>query len=360
MRTSVGRISVPAVLMAVLLLAGCGAQGGSAVPPNAHPDRVVITTTGFGPQGTVQATASVDDAAAAAKLYAAIVALPALPQQQACPAIAGPSYKLAFFEGGQPVGTATADRGGCQTVTIGAADTRQADAALWTLLGQTIAEHAPPLRTMRLEALRLALPDHSPVLFTLDSSARVQTLYDAIGALPERPASSQCVPSGMRDELTFFAGDQRIQGTADRNGCVTLWLPALASQATHQADSAFWALLDRTLASASAVTARPDQLDVKVSPAASDPTATASATTITDLAIIQPLYTALFALPKPPDGWKCTTTPGTLYGFSFSWHSMGLVSAVADAGCNTVTFDGNVVRLANQRFWDVLLRAATS
>lgn len=361
MRGFVAKIAAPATLVAVLLVAGCGARGGgNGALPNAHPDRMLITTNGLGPQGTVQVTVTVDDAAAAAKLYAAIFALPALPQSVACPAIAGPSYTLAFFESGQAVVTAVADRGGCQTVTIGTTDTRQADAVFWTLLEQTIAEHAPALRTTRLEAMRVALPDHPPVIFTLNAAGPAQTLYDAIGALPDRPASSACVPSGTRDELIFFAGDQRIQGTADHNGCVTLSLPALASQATHQADAAFWALLDRTLASASAVTARPDQLDVKVSPSSSDPTATASVKTITQPTVMQPLYDALFALPKPPEGWRCTSAPGTLYGFSFSWHGMGLVSAVADAGCNTVTFDGNVIRLANQRFWDALLRAASS
>src|SRR5262249_52903870 len=153
------------------------------------------------------------------------------------------------------------------------------------------------------------------------------------GTLPERPVEPTCEPSDAHDELRFFAGDQRIQATADHNGCVSLWVPALGSATTRQADAGFWALMDRTLSDDWAVPAQPDQLGVKAVPASGDPNGTASDLTITDAAIMAPLFDALFALPAAPDGWHCTTGAGAQFGLSFSWHEMGLVSAVADQTC---------------------------
>lgn len=366
MRSTVRRIAEPAVLVLVLglVLVGCGAQRGGSLLPKAHPDRVLITVHGLAPFAK-PATATVDDAAAAAKLYAAMGALPS-PAPGPCTADKGISYDLAFFESGQAVVTADADSGGCQTVTISTTDVRHADAAFWTLLEQTIAEHAPPVQTTRLEAVRRALPDQVPATFVITAAAPAQALYEAIGSLPSRPTSSVCELSGTYDELVFLAGDQRIPATADHNGCVTIWVPALGHNVMYQADDVFWQLMDRTLTDTWAAPARPDRLLLWViSKASGDPAASAigeSGETITQPALTQPLFDALFALSVPPPGWQCTAPPGTVYGLDFSWDEMGMVGVHADRGCGTVSFatiDGAQVHLADQHFWDAFLRAAT-
>lgn len=356
MRSS--KVAILLFLLGVLALAACAPGGGGSTGPlaNARPTRLQITV--YEVISPTPKTVLVENAAAVQNIYHSAVALPAASQSQACPAIAGPRYELTFLEGEKVVVTAVADSGGCASVTFGANDVRQPNEAFWQLLNQTIAEATPPARPDRAEGFTFTGPQHPPLLSTIASAEQARQLYDAIRALPEPAHASGCPEAtGTRYTLVFFEGTTRYQAEVDQNGCIS-GPTNLAEQ--HQADQAFWQLLNQTLASAPTAPARPDTLEMKTVPASNDPSTTASAKTITTQDTIQKIYKAIYALPEQPGGQTCPANVGTVYGLTFMKNGVELLTAIADkSGCGTVTHDGYVL-LANQAFWDVLRQAQTA
>jgi hypothetical protein len=344
-------------LLSALALAACGPGGGNGgALSNAKPTRLQIKV--FEVTQPSPTTLLIEDAATVQNVYKSALALPPAPQHQACPAIAGPRYELTFLEGENVVVTAVADRGGCASVTFGADDVRQPNEAFWQLLNRVIAQATPSARPDKAEVVSFTGPQQPPTLSTIASATQARQLYDAIRALPSLPENTSCPQlTGVRYTLVFFEGAKRYQAQLDKNGCISG--PTNLGE-HHQADAAFWRLLNQTLASAPTETARPDTLNMKTVPASNDPSTTASAAVITNQEMIQKIYQAIYALPEQPSGQTCPATTGTIYGLSFARDGIELLSAIADkGGCGTVTHE-DYVRLANQAFWDLLRQAQTA
>jgi hypothetical protein len=102
-------------------------------PSPSSPDKLQVTEHQVNPQQTT-ITYTVTDQSVIQQLYTTINALPGIPTNQICPAIAGPSYELTFFKHGTVVLKAEADRGGCGMVSLTKTDRRQPDQHFWSLL----------------------------------------------------------------------------------------------------------------------------------------------------------------------------------------------------------------------------------
>jgi hypothetical protein len=114
-----------------LLLTGCG---GSATPAASNPNKLHIIREPLAIYPAAEKTEGRVDIVQ--KLYEHILSLPALPAEQGCFTIAGTKYQLTFFRDETIILTATADSGGCQTVTLGANDVRAADQMVWQQIKQ--------------------------------------------------------------------------------------------------------------------------------------------------------------------------------------------------------------------------------
>src|ERR1051326_5149809 len=155
------KLAIFAVLLGALTLAACApGGGGTGTTPNAHPTRLQVKTYLFTQPSPT--TLTLDDAALVQKVYNSAGAVPTAPVEQACPAIAGPSYDLACYEGDQVVITAKATESGCASVTFGANDVRQPNEAFWNLLNQAVAEATPPARPDRAELFKFPDPQTRP------------------------------------------------------------------------------------------------------------------------------------------------------------------------------------------------------
>src|SRR5262245_60346432 len=128
----------------LLALSGCGRSSAGPDPfAGVMPGAVRITSHLLTSESP--ATVTIDRADVAAELFHAATALPRAPKQQICEAIAGPRYDMDFLDGPTTVVAATADRGGCPSVTFGTDDDRQADQAFFQLLERDIADATPPV-----------------------------------------------------------------------------------------------------------------------------------------------------------------------------------------------------------------------
>jgi hypothetical protein len=343
------------LLMASGALASCGALTGRAGSYSGAPESVTIIASLMLPP--TPATIEVKDAAAAQRLYDAAVTLPVAPQRRACPAIAGPHYEMTFHQSGRPDVSFVADRGGCQDVTLGQNDTRQANEAFWQTLERVVFDFAPPFKASRLDILRFG-PGAKPTLAAISSATAAQAVYDAARALPSQAKDPRCdALIGPRSELLFFAGDQRVQVTADESGCGSVTFPQTSDK--RQPDAAFWDLLAKTAASVTVVEARPDRLAVKSEPINGNPSGVAGVTDIRDAALIAGLYDVTLSLPALTGKPSCATPSRTLYGLAFEVDSLSLLTAVTDqSGCAAVTLNDGDQRATTPEFWALARQAA--
>jgi len=303
------------------------------------------------------ATIEVKDAATAHRLYDAAVNLLIAPQQRACPAIAGPHYEMTFHQSGQPDVTFSADRGGCQDVTLAQNDVRQADETFWKMLERAVFDFAPPFKTSRLDILRF-VPGAKPTLATIPDAHAAQALYDAARALPEQPKGPICDDMiRPRSELLFFAGDQRVQVTADESGCGSVTFPQTSDK--RQPNTAFWDLLAKTMGNVKVVEARPDRLAVKTEPINGNPSGVAGVSDVRDTALMARLYDVTLALPPLAGKPSCGTPSQTLYGLAFEVDGLSLLTAVTDqSGCAAVTLNDNDQRATTPEFWTLARQVA--
>jgi hypothetical protein len=349
-----------AALLAIMLalniaLAGCGALMGGAGTSGGAPESVTIVASLIAPPTPV--TIEVNDAATAQSLYTAAVSLPVSSQPRACLAVAGPHYEMTFHQSGKPNVAFAADRGGCQDVTLAGNDVRRSDAAFWQTLERIISDFAPPFKASKLAILRFA-PRAEPSIATIPDAQVAQALYDAARALPAQPKDPIC-PDIMRarSELLFFAGDQRVQVTADESGCGSVTFPQ--TSAIRQPDTAFWDLLAKTTGSVKVVEARPDQLSVKAEPINGNSSSLPGATDVRDAKLIARLYDVTLALPPLVGQPSCSPPSLTLYGLSFTVDGFSLLTAVTDSsGCAAVTLNEHVQRATTQEFWMLARQAA--
>jgi hypothetical protein len=362
-------------LTVIMLLAACGraASTGPASFADVTPDAVHITA--YALTSPTPRVLVINQPEVAQSLLRAAAALPEAPTDRACPAIAGPHYELTFLQQGTTVVSATADRGGCPSVTFGsagssapggqasvgqAADVRDANDAFWQMLERDVADATPPAHPERVMIASFPARHQPATLAAIASAERATALYNAILALPNVPASATCAATrDNRYELSFTAGTDPIRATLIRNGCGTA---QLLPGSVRQTDAAFWRLFDETLATVKSAPAAPSQLDLKVEPPATGPDGTAHASFVPASDVVQRLYAAVFALPPLPSNPTCDTTLGTRYGLTFEASDgsggIELLSVLADkSGCGTVDFGDGDVRLANQAFWDLVSQA---
>jgi hypothetical protein len=162
----------------------------------------------------------------------------------------------------------------------------------------------------------------------------------------------------VRSELLFFAGDQRVQITADESGCGSLTFPQTSDK--RQPNTAFWDLLANTVGSGKIAVARPDQLAVKTEPINGNPSAVAGVTDVRDAALMARLYAVTLALPLLAGKPACATPSQTLYGLSFSVDNLSLLTAVtAQSGCAAVTLNEGDQRATTPEFWTLARQAAS-
>src|SRR5262249_24109494 len=156
-----------------------------------------------------------------------------------------------FLEDTRQIVVATADRGGCPSVTFGADDTRQANDAFWGLLERVIADATPPAHPDRVVVVSFAAPAlHLPAMIaTIASPEGAAQLYASILALPTLRQGQLCPTQtrAARYELAFFEASRRIRATADRGACGS-GTAQLLPGSVHLADEAFWRSLDELLA----------------------------------------------------------------------------------------------------------------
>jgi hypothetical protein len=343
------------MLTASVALASCGALTGRAGSYNGAPESVTIIASLILPP--TPTTIEVKDAATAQRLYDAAVKLPVAPQQRACPAIAGPHYEMTFHQSGQPDVTFVADRGGCQEVTLPQNDARQSDEAFWQTLQRVVFDFAPPFKASRLDILRFA-PGAKPTFAAIPSAQAAQAVYDAARALPAQAKDPICDDIiGPRSELLFFAGDQRVQITADESRCSSVTFPQTADK--RQPDTAFWDLLAKTAGSIKVAEARPDHLAVKTEPINGNPSGVAGVTDVRDVTLMGRLYDVTLSLPPLAGKPSCATPSQTLYSLAFEVDGLSLLTAVTDqSGCVAVTLNDNDQRATTSDFWTLVRQAA--
>jgi uncharacterized protein YceK len=353
------RLAALTVMLAIgIIVAGCGALSSKAGTYSGAPESVTIIASLIVPP--TPATIDVKDAATAQRLYDAAVKLPVAPQTQEriCLAIAGPRYEMTFHQSGQPDVTFVADRGGCQDVTLAQSDVRQADAAFWQALERVVFDFAPPFKASRLDILRFA-SGAKPTIAAIPSAQAAQAVYDAARALPAQPKDPICdAMIGPRSELLFFAGEQRVQVTADESGCGSVTFPQTTDK--RQPNTAFWDLLAKTAGGAKAAEARPDRLAVKTEPINSNPSGVAGVADVRDAALIARLYDATLALPPLTGKPSCATPSQTLYGLDFELDGLSLLTAETDqSGCAAVTLNDGSQRATTPEFWALARQAAS-
>jgi hypothetical protein len=352
------RLAALGVMLATIVtLVACGALTGKAGNYSGAPESVTIVASLILPP--TPATIEVKETATAQRLYAAAVKLPVAPQtqQRICLAIAGPRYEMTFHQSGQPDVTFVADRGGCQDVTLAQNEVRQADAAFWQTLERVVFDFAPPFKASRLDILRFA-PGAKPTLAEIPSAEAAQAVYDAARALPAQAKDPICDDIiRPRSELLFFAGDQRVQVTADEGGCGSVTFPQTADK--RQPNTAFWDLLAKTVGGVKDAEARPDRLAMKTEPINSNPSSVAGVTDVRDAALIARLYDVTLALPPLTGKPSCATPSQTLYGLDFKVDGLSLLTAVTDqSGCSAVTLNDGSQRATTPEFWALARQAA--
>ena len=353
------RLAALSLMLAVsVMLAGCGALTDKAAGTyNGAPESMKIIASLILPP--TPTTIEVNNAPTAQRLYDAAVSLLVAPQaqQRACLAIAGPHYEMTFHQSGQPDVTFVADRGGCQNVNLAQNDVRQADEAFWQTLERVVFDFAPPFKASRLDILRFTL-GAKPTLAAIAGAQAAQAVYDAARALPAQLKDPICDDMiGPRSELLFFAGDQRVQITADESGCGSVTFPQTSDK--RQPDTAFWDLLAKTAGGVKVVEARPDRLAVKTELINGNPSGVAGVTDVRDAALMARLYDVTLALPPLAGKPSCGTPSQTLYGLAFEVDGLSLLTAVTDqSGCAAVTLDNNDQRATKTQFWALAHQAA--
>jgi hypothetical protein len=302
---------------------------------------------------------TVTAAEAAAVLYRTVLSLPAPPSQQACPAIAGPRYTLAFFATSRPVLSATADSSGCGTVTLSTDDVRQASTMLWQLVQRDIADAAAPAQVWAVTVVTFAPGDQPATTQTVAAAGRAQSVYDALRALPATRETRCPAIAGPRYALDFATSGASLRASADRGGCGSAQFEQGSPRA---ATTRFWQVVDAALAGVTSAPAVPASVRITVEPTANDPSVAASARLLRGQPIIQHLYAAISALPAMPAGVHCPAPSGPRYAIDFLLDDgVAMLDVIADAGgCGTVTFDQGEVRQANQAIWRLLSEALSA
>lgn len=351
--------------MGVLVaLSGCGRSANPQPGANGHPESVRIEIGGplneqKKPVVTLAVTSLVQ------QLYATIHALPALPEQQACTADAGPQYALTFSEGNQTLETVQAARDGCHPVTItGETASRHGTAEFWTQLDLAIYQATPPAQPDQLAIAYWPTPAQAPQTARISSAETAQRLYTSILALPHLPYSYQCPTQGIPTYQLVFHTTQQVIPAAFDPTCKTITLNGAYQTrgGTYTLSDQFDRLLAEVMAGATFAPAQPDQLTLTIQTAST----TTHQTIVANTAFMQQLYHKTFALPPTTAQPACLGTDkvagkGTWYYFAFSQWGLPILGFSAYEGsCLYVTRSTlDQVIQGDQAFWDIIHQAAS-
>jgi len=345
----------------MVLFVGCGFNNGNPTNTTGAPSTSLSNLQIIAhPVDTTQTgTLNLSDQEQIEQLYQTIQDLPPLPEDQACTEMAGPRFELTFLDQEEAMLNATADKGGCQTVTLGEQDTRLANTAFWNLLGTSMTQAARAGEPDKLEmALNLAT-DGEPLKKTVTDAEQIQQLLDAALKLERMPEDQACtLQLGPSYNLSFLKGDQQLVSiVADKSGCGTV---TLAQNDTRLADEAFWTLLrdiggkelEENQGTPPATTGEITAVEITTLPVTGD-SAVAMITGEPDK--VKQLYQAALASPEQPADVMCTMIADTRYELTFYQDGEEQQKMTADkGGCRTVTIGEGDIRLASEEFWKVL------
>jgi hypothetical protein len=319
--------------------------GATFTTPNAAPPEVMLT-----------------DVALVRQLYASIRALPKLPENVACPAIAGPQYTLTLLQGTTTVMTAKADKGGCGTVTIGdASRPRQATNDFWKQLDQATIAATPLMKPDRVAFATAVQPGKAPESAMVTSAATAQQLYDAILALPRTNIPSTCSGNlAPTYQIVFFSGSQTVPASiGDTCGVVEIDGGFQWRGGRFVMNDAFRNLFQSVLSEANLAPAKPDHLSVSVN----TPQTVTPSVNVSDDQVMQELYSQIFQLPETAAQPNCPPVNDKVsaqYRFTtLAITQWGLPLVRIDTYQGTCSYvemsDTNGPRLQpNQAFWDLI------
>jgi hypothetical protein len=97
---------------------------------------------------------SVDDAAAARRMYDALRALPPAPRDRHCPIGSGLRYRMTFNEAARVVLLVVVEGDGCAEAIFSETDRRATDDAFWELLADTVGAQKADIYRLLPDELR--------------------------------------------------------------------------------------------------------------------------------------------------------------------------------------------------------------
>jgi len=121
-------------------LTGCASStGGTSAEPERKPDKVQIQIFEVDQKGSAPAkTVTFAQADQVQRFYQTTLSMPPYPENAVCTMELGPHYVLTFSQGGKNMLTVTAERYGCQKLTLDKDDLRQGNQQFWQELDQLI------------------------------------------------------------------------------------------------------------------------------------------------------------------------------------------------------------------------------
>lgn len=371
------RALVPLLALVVLIyaLSGCGSnvpgQAGAPSTPTATgnlPDRVRIVSTLPGVTKKPASSVTLSKVGQVQQFYRTMLALPFMPQNIACPAIAGPHYDLTFQLDAHTLTQAAVDRGGCGTVAIaGEKQERLASKTFWDQLEQAIYA-ATPAAAPQSVAIQHTLPGNQPVeTARITDPASAQRLYNAILALPWNAATTCSDTSYPPYQFVFQASDQVIPATLSQQ-CNNVSL-----NGNYQSRSGYYTMtaqfkqfLAQTLAATSFAPARPDQLLLTI-----QTDDTSSNGPVTDTHLMQQIYAKVFTLragivgPDCPSGADKVNHKAKWYTLAFTQWGLPVMNlSLYEGSCKLVQPAPGVEQgqtlLGDAEFWALIQRATRS
>ena len=127
-------------LALVGVLTGCGSSSiGGGSNADQGPDRVQIQVLEVGQSAPGQPVAF-EQADQVRHFYQTINTLSPYPKDAICTTEMGPRYTMTFSQSGKTTLSVTAERYGCQRLTLGKTDQRQGNRQFWQELDQLLAK----------------------------------------------------------------------------------------------------------------------------------------------------------------------------------------------------------------------------
>ena len=344
-------------------LSSCG------LTPAGMPDSVQITLPATQLGSPVPPAVTSHNLNQVHQLYQDILAMHNMPIHALCPLELGPHYPLVFSQGSHVVMQALAMYDGCWRVQITgeSAERQVGNQSFWTLLDQTIIAALPVPNPTSLAIIRAQSGLQPLQTASISDPATTRRVFQAIQALPQTVSSEcQIEESPPAYQLVFHISSPTILATISQT-CQKVVLksnePYLGG--TFTLTPAFQHLWSQTLAGVAFAPAQPDALAISVSP----PHGPWVNSQVTDMALIQKLYTNLFTLTSTPLLANCpgedkVSGTATVYGLSFILWTVPVMNLVVSDGkyCKYIHPSYGLGRYQNligtNTFWNLLHQVA--